>query len=277
VHRLTAHWPISDIRHHMRDLFYFGSSSGISPSSRTDLPSPDGGSFGSYVASAGDMNGDGYADFIIGAINVQSNIGRAYLYLGRASGASSNYAATTVLNGPGGANGLFGQATNAGDLNGDGYADLAIADRIGHVYVYAGSANGILSTQQPITLGGSTAISGAGDINSDGYADLISGSVVFLGSSAGISTARSVTLTNPDNVAQGAAGIGDINGDGYADVATGADGVLDCLGRVYIYLGSAAGFTATQQPIILTGPDVDDEFGISIATRLKLTAIRTHG
>ncbi len=89
--------------------------------------------------------------------------------------------------------------------------------------------------------------------------------------------ARSVTLTNPDNVGGSAAGIGDINGDGYTDVATGADGILDCLGRVYIYLGSAAGFTATQQPIILTGPDTDDEFGISIAMRFMPAAKGGHG
>ena len=180
------------------------------------------------------------------------------------------------MNGPGGANGLFGRATNAGDLNGDGYADLAVADRIGHVYVYFGSAQGISATQQPTPLGGTTEIWSAGDVNADGYADFISGNVVFLGSSAGVSMARSVALTNPDGAPQTAAGIGDIDGNGYSDVATGNDGILDCLGRVYIYGGSAAGFTATQQPIILTGPDVDDEFGISIAARIKLPAKRRH-
>ncbi len=251
-----------------RAHIYFGGPSGLFSTSRIDLASPDGGLFGSSVASAGDVNGDGYADFVIGASNFQTYTGRAYLYLGGPSGVSVNEPATTVLTGPDGPNGFFGRVTNAGDVNGDGYADLIVAANIGHAYVYLGGAPGITSTQQPTVLGASVEVSGAGDINGDGYADIIAGNTVFQGSPAGVSSARSITLTNPDNAGGRAAGVGDVNGDGYADVATGYDGYMDCLGRVYIYLGSAPGFTTTQQPIILTGPDVDDEFGISIVSRI---------
>jgi len=259
-----------------RAHIYFGSPSGLSSLSRIDLSSPDGGLFGNSVASAGDSNGDGFADFVIGASNALSDTGRAYLYLGGPGGISSSQAATTVLTGPAGPSGFFGRATNAGDVNGDGYADLAIADNVGHVYIFLGGAPGISMTQQPTILGASPEVSGAGDINGDGYADIIAANTIFQGSAAGVSNARSLNLFNPDNSGGNAAGVGDINGDGYADVATGNDGYLDCLGRVYIYTGSAAGFTTTQQPIILTGPDIDDEFGVSIAARIKLAMKRGH-
>jgi len=252
-----------------RAHIYFGGPSGLSSALRIDLNGPDNGLFGSSVASAGDVNGDGYADFVIGASDALNNTGRAYLYLGSPSGVVSNETPTTVLTGPNGPNGFFGRATNAGDVNGDGYADLSVGDNVGDVFVYLGGSPGISATQQPAILGASIELASAGDVNGDGYADIIAGNIVFQGSSAGVSSARSIVLTNPDNLGVGAAGIGDINGDGYADVATTNDGILDCLGRVYIYLGSASGFTATQQPIILTGPDTDDEFGISIATRIE--------
>jgi VCBS repeat protein/FG-GAP repeat protein len=259
-----------------RAHIYFGGPSGPTSSSRIDLNGPDGGLFGSSVASAGDINGDGYSDFVIGASYVLSATGRAYIYLGGSSGVSSGEIPTTSLTGPGGPNGSFGSATNTGDVNGDGYADLLVGTSTGLAYVYIGGSQGIPSTQQPTTLGNaSSEVSSAGDINGDGYADIIAGNVVYQGSAVGVSTARSITLANPDNAGGTATGVGDLNGDGYADVATGNDGYMDCLGRVYIYTGSAAGFTATQQPVILTGPDIDDEFGISIAALGPATSGRT--
>lgn len=258
--------PLATGRAHL----YLGGPSGLSSANHVDLNSPDGqGSFfGDSVGSAGDVNGDGYADIVIGASRVMTATGRAYLYFGSPSGIPSNQS-PVVLTGPNGPNGSFGHGTNAGDVNGDGYADLVVGTIVGFAYVYLGGSPGISSTQQPTTLGNaSSEVSGAGDINGDGYADIMAGNVIYQGSAVGVSTARSITLANPDNVSGNTAGIGDINGDGYADVATGNDGYLDCLGRVYIYTGSAAGFTATQQPIILTGPDIDDEFGISIAARI---------
>jgi len=258
-------FPLGTGRAHI----YFGGPLGPSSALRIDLSGPDGGLFGSSVASAGDLNGDGYADFVIGASGVLSNTGRAYLYLGTPSGISSTATPTTALTGLDGANGFFGRVSNAGDVNGEGYADLIVDKNVGHAYVYSGGAGGITSTQVPTTLIANSEVAGAGDINGDGYADIISGDIVFQGSTAGVSSARSIVLTSPDNLSGGGFGIGDVNGDGYADIAIGNDAYMDCLGRAYVYTGSAAGFSVTQQPTILTGPDIDDEFGISIATRLR--------
>jgi hypothetical protein len=80
--------------------------------------------FGTSVATAGDVNGDGYTDIVVGAPNNTSNTGKAYLYLGGASGLSASASWTAV----GGAAGdAFGTSVStAGDVNGDGYSDAVV-------------------------------------------------------------------------------------------------------------------------------------------------------
>ena len=80
--------------------------------------------FGVSVASAGDVNGDGYADVVVGAQGYTTNTGRAYVYLGGPSGLATT--AATTLTGES-ANHYFGSSVaTAGDVNGDGYADVVI-------------------------------------------------------------------------------------------------------------------------------------------------------
>src|SRR6185369_7986153 len=113
-----------------RAYVYVGSASGLTTSPATTLIGPDGvnGWFGKSVASAGDVNGDGYADLVIGAQRVSSFTGRAYVYLGSATGLAASPA--TTLTGPDGTSGYFGfSVAGAGDVNGDGYGDLAVGAR----------------------------------------------------------------------------------------------------------------------------------------------------
>ena len=85
--------------------------------------------FGSSAASAGDVNGDGYGDVIVGAPNYH-RVGRAFLYLGSASGLTSPAAWTAKLDQPDEAFGF--SVTSAGDVNGDGYGDVV---EIGRAHV----------------------------------------------------------------------------------------------------------------------------------------------
>jgi hypothetical protein len=82
--------------------------------------------FGYSVATAGDVNGDGYSDVLVGAYpydNGQTDEGRAYLYLGSASGLSASATRTAEGNQD---NAYFGiSVASAGDVNGDGYSDVA--------------------------------------------------------------------------------------------------------------------------------------------------------
>src|SRR5206468_3368315 len=86
-----------------------------------------GAAFASPVASAGDVNGDGFSDVIVGAwlySNGEANEGRAYVYLGSLSGLSLAPAWIAESNQ---ADALFGfPATTAGDVNGDGYSDVLV-------------------------------------------------------------------------------------------------------------------------------------------------------
>ncbi len=279
-----------------RAYIYLGSAAGVSATqSPVVLTGPDGvggpgapdGYFGHSVASAGDVNGDGFGDLIVGAAGVP----RAYVYYGSASGLSAT--ATPVTLSPPGGNGVsFGQAAaGAGDLNGDGYADVIVGDPAanifdGRAYVYWGSSAGVSATQPPLVLataqgdagdfGGS--VSSAGDIDGDGYADLIVGAdavgndagqayVFFGGASDSLVTTQPVVLTGLTGVAGGfgapVAGAGDIDGDGFADVMVSAPR----LGNVYFYRGGATRRPSPAQPALITGPAAAGPFfGSAIAS-----------
>jgi hypothetical protein len=258
------------------------------------LVGPDGGFFGISVAGAGDVNGDGFADIVIGAA-AATDSGRAYVYFGSPSGFPSAQS-PTVLMGSDGSNGDFGiSVASAGDVNGDGYADLVVgADgeltATGRAYVFTGSELGV-DPLHPIIFTGLDGVVGhfgdsvasAGDLNGDGYSEFVVGApeamagngrtYVYPGSASGLSAQQPLTLTGPDGGAFGrpVANLGDINGDGYNDIAVGA---LSSAVRVYIYLGTASGVSSSQQPVTFTAPDGSGSlFGISVACAGDLTGV----
>ena len=250
---------------------------------------------GCSVSGAGDVNGDGYADVIVGAYlyaNGESYEGAAFLFLGSSSGlvGTSPATAAAVLE-SNQANAQMGcSVSGAGDVNGDGYADVIVgADyfingelREGAAFLFLGSSSGLLGTspataaamiesdQADARMGYS--VSGAGDVNGDGYADVIVGAYgfdngetdegaafLFLGSSAGLvgtnpATAAAALESNQGSAIMGysVSDAGDVNGDNYADVIVGVPYYAGG-GAAFLFLGSSSGLVGTSPATAASG------------------------
>jgi hypothetical protein len=151
--------------------------------------------FGRTVAPAGDVNGDGYDDVIVGTPNYAeggfSSRGAVWVFHGGPSGLSATPARTWI--GPA-EDGQFGAAISpAGDVNGDGYADVLVGAPVanlgfagnGTARLYLGSVAGALAAPDTVIAGTEAnencglGVGNAGDVNGDGYADLLVGSPNF--------------------------------------------------------------------------------------------------
>jgi hypothetical protein len=252
----------------------------LSTTANTTLTGPSANAgFGCSVASAGDVNADGYGDVIVGAYGLAANAGAAYIYMGSATGLSTSPA--RILTGP--ANSFFGYAVaSAGDVNGDGRGDVIVgayqySNNAGAAYIYYGSATGLNATPATTLIGAAGSALGisvsAIDLNSDGYSDIIVGApnfnagtgraTVHLGNGAGISPTPNYTLAG--TVANGrfgrsVAGAGDVNGDVFGDIIIGASEA----NKAYVYLGNEPGMN-TSPVSTLTSPTFNVSFGVSVA------------
>ena len=300
---------------------------------------------GISVSSAGDVNGDGYDDLIIGATGVGSvqgeyetipGPGETYVVYGGATGAdltldrstldgSNGFTLTGIANG----DTLGFSVSSAGDVNGDGYDDLIIgaegaSSEAGATYVVYGGAsapgtdgvldlgaldgtNGFILTGIDAGDSSGTSVSSAGDVNGDGYGDLIIGAfaadpngdssgetyVIYGGASApgtdgvldlsDLDGTNGFTLTGSarnDRVGFSVSSAGDVNGDGYDDLIIGADGAKspdgNLVGEIHVVYGGASapgsggvldlGALDGSNGFTLTGIDAYDRSGHSVSS-----------
>jgi hypothetical protein len=277
-----------------RAYYYMGLASGpSSAASWTGEANSAEAEFGDAVAGAGDVNGDGYDDVLIGAPGTSADSGAAHLYLGSSTGPDS--AADSIFVGDGGSR-MGSAVAGAGDVNGDGYADVivgaeswtsAVIDE-GAAFVYAGSASGLVGAPLWSAAGGQNlsnfgiAVAGLGDTDGDGFADVAVGGDgfddtytnqgrvdVFLGSATGPSATADLTLwgaAGGDRLGGAVAGAGDVNGDGLDDLLVGSYGATNTAsseGRAQLFEGTAAGPSATPSWTVW-GVQQGSGFGVSV-------------
>ena len=260
---------------------YHGSASGLGTTPAWTMEGSQAGEqFGYSAGTAGDVNGDGFDDLIVGAVNHtndQQNEGAVYVYLGSASGLAAVPAWSAEGNQA--FSGFGHSVARAGDVNSDGFDDVVIGAPLwesdvlyrdeGRALIFSGGPGGLQpipsstyhSFQADARLGASVA--GAGDVDGDGFADVIVGAYQYTGTQfqegrAFLFSGHTGGLTFPIWTGDGGqssawygvrvATAGDTNGDGYSDIIVGtwfAENDQAQEGKAYIYLGSATGPAAT--------------------------------
>ena len=239
------------------------------------------------VSGAGDVNGDGLEDLLVGAWRADPNgnqSGAAYVVFGRAGGMPANLdlgaldgADGFALNGAAADDTLGEAVAAAGDVNGDGFADVivgaqrsdAAGSNAGSAYVVFGAAGGFAASLEASALDGTNGfrldgaqgneragktVAGAGDVNGDGVDDLIVGTgggdaYLVFGRPGGFGAALDLGALGASEGVRiagsslGATAAGDVNGDGLADLLTGNA----------VIFGRATGLPATIDVAALDG------------------------
>jgi hypothetical protein len=256
------------------------------------LQSPElGDLFGTVLAGLGDINGDGFGDFAVGAPAADAGRGKVYVYLGAAS-PSTTPALVLTGTAPGD---LFGSAiTGAGRLNNDTYADFAVgapgaSAGAGSVHLFAGGP--ILSSMPAVVLTGDTpspyagpahfgaVLAGGADLDRDHHDDLVvsapgqergRGAVWFYRGGTGWPNTPTMRLDGAEPFSHfGAALALDSLQAAWAnaDLVVGTPGAARGAGRVQVFTGGLA--PATSPSLEFTGAHADDRLGTSVAVHLE--------
>jgi len=252
---------------------------------RTHVDSYEFANLGASVAAAGDVNGDGRADYLVGAPN-KGNVtffpeGGVYFFSGMDGSVPRMFWGRADWD-------VFGYSVVAtGDLTGDGVTEVLVgapqsegmSSRHGYARLYNGATGASLHIFEGESdvdkFGFSVAV--VGDVNGDGTPDLLVGayrtdpSALTDAGSAFLYSGADYSLLHRfdgeaagDNLGWAVAGIADVNGDTYPDLLVGAyhadPGGKSDAGTVYLYSG--ADYSLIHR---FDGEAAGDLFGYAVA------------
>ncbi|MFO0563698.1 MAG: FG-GAP-like repeat-containing protein [Polyangiales bacterium] len=234
--------------------FYLGSATGLRlPAVAVFLGAQPRERFGMTVAAAGDINGDGYSDVVIGREGASSSFDYVPVYFGREAGISPTPALTLRVPVP---ELRLGVALCAGDFNGDGFSDVVVGSPAQRRLLihYGDGATLPPSATTPISvsmLAGAvgSVLSSFGDMNGDGFDDFASASntnsvvaATWFGNALPSPLAGPVVM--PREGVSSLGGRGDTDGDGRAELLAGSPNALVAgmsTGMAFLYRGTTLG------------------------------------
>lgn len=266
---------------------FFGSATGLSATPDLTFYPPlenENGIFGAAIACAGDVDGDGDEELMIGMDNydfMYSDEGAVFVYYGSPTGMDTTY--DWMARGNVTYAHLGGSLDGAGDVNGDGFDDIIVgtipAYSANDAVVWYGSAAGLgedsvatsadwYANGPDSTFANLVLVRGIGDIQNDGNDDVLVGAwnydgakgmvyVWYASDTVGLGTANRAPDWSAagDQLASrfgwGGDGVGDLNGDGYADLAIGSflyDNPDASEGKIFVWYGDAAGLGSNGTP-----------------------------
>lgn len=239
-----------------------------------------------YTTNTGDIDGDNYADLLVGAMNYNSSQGRAYLYYG---GPNMDNQTDLIFDGEVGQTSHFGWLQGVGDVDNDNYDDIVVTagpynNGQGRLYLYWGGPRGSMDNQADLTFNGEPgSYLGSGwddliveDIDGDSYDDIVGCSryydnyqgraYLYWGDTKGSMNAD-CDLTFDGEAADNNFGVGTdcgyIDEDGYKDIVIGAPDYNSGAGRSYLYWGSSKASMDANADLIFDPPAAGG-FGVNI-------------
>ena len=276
---------------------YYGVAGGLPDDAAGIAPTVQSTTAGDYFgrnSAMADFNGDGFADVAIAAPGTGASMpGRAVVHHG--SPAGLNASATTTINGVSNLD-LFGTSIIAGDMDNDGFPDLAIGamgynanTQVGRVYLYRSTGTAISNTVWKTLTGEGLAHQfgsslAMGDFNQDNSVDLavaaqrynsgtldgrvyVFNTLTALGANTTATPGNALTTGTGGEYMGTSLASGDFNGDGITDLAIGAVYYGANAGRVYVHYGAAGTGLNTTAGGVITGTANPGYFGTFVSVR----------